>query len=209
MCNYLKNTLFGSVFIKRVDHILTYNKHVDGSLFPSLFEDHNTPCYIAYKRRADLKQIEFSLTKEDYLLITANDCYICGKQPSNTHINGIDRYNNTIGYIYENCRTCCGECNYMKKHFEDDKMFEKFMQIYQNRIVLWKNEPSIKISVSEPSNSIMVTTNKKSKIEITEMKHSQKRIQQQELKEKSGDESHRKRRAREIADNRHKLLIDK
>lgn len=210
MCNYMKCSLSTDIFLRRIDHILMYNTYIaDGELNPCVFMDHKCVSYDNYQTRAKNKPVEFTITREQFHELIQHNCYICGKQPTNTHINGIDRYNNIIGYIYENCRTCCGECNYMKKHFEYDKMFEKFMQIYKNRIVLWKTEPSIKTFVSEQSNSIMVTTNKKSKVEITEMKHSRKRIQQQELKEKSCDESYSKRRAREISDNRRKLLIDK
>ena len=78
------------------------------------------------------------------------------------------------------------------------------MQIYQNRIVLWKTEPSIKTSVSDQQNSSMVTTNKKSKDELIEMMNERKRVQQQELKERCGDETYRKHRAQEIANNRRK-----
>ena len=210
MCNYMKCSLSTDIFLRRINHILMYNTLIDdGELNSLVFMDHQSVSYNDYHTRAKNKLVEFTITREQFHELIQHNCYICGKLPTNTHINGIDRYNNAIGYIYKNCHTCCGECNYMKKHFEYDKMFEKFMRIYNNRILLWKTEPSIKTSVYEHSNSIMVTTNKKSKVEITEMKHSRKRIQQQELKEKSGDESYRKHRAREIADNRRKLLINK
>jgi hypothetical protein len=30
--------------------------------------------------------------------------------------NGIDRIDNSIGYLEPNCSPCCGMCNYAKKH---------------------------------------------------------------------------------------------
>ena len=205
MCNYMKCSLCTDVFLRRIDHILMYNTCInDGELNPDVFMDHMSVSYNDYETRARNKHVEFTLTTEQFHEIVQHNCYICGKTSSNSHKNGIDRYNNMVGYLYENCRACCGECNYMKKHFEYDKMFEKFMQIYQNRIVLWKTEPSIKTSVSDQQNSSMVTTNKKSKDELIEMMNERKRVQQQELKERCGDETYRKHRAQEIANNRRK-----
>jgi hypothetical protein len=198
----MKNTLFGSVFIKRVEHILTYNKHVDGSLFPSLFEDHNTPCYIAYKRRADLKQIEFSLTKEDYLLITANDCYICGKPNTTSHVNGVDRYDNNIGYVPVNCRSCCGDCNYTKRGYSYDELFDKFNLIYQYNLQRANITMTI---IPEPvvtSDTMLLRGNKKTPEQIREASRLRKQKQRAELQAKYGDEEYKKNHAKQIAEAR-------
>jgi hypothetical protein len=46
--------------------------------------------------------------------------------------NGIDRYDNKKGYILENIRPCCGECNYMKIDYDFNDVIEKLMLIYNN-----------------------------------------------------------------------------
>lgn len=82
--------------------------------------------YGSYKRRAKKKQLEFNLSKEDFKAITSKNCYYCGKKPSHqlkikynryngSYIyNSIDRINNSVGYIIENCIAACGDCNKMR-----------------------------------------------------------------------------------------------
>ena len=42
MCNYMKKSLSVEVFIRRIEHILTFNNVIDGgNLSPELFGDHN------------------------------------------------------------------------------------------------------------------------------------------------------------------------
>lgn len=132
MCNYMKKSLSGDVFVNRAEHILTYNNFISGKTYPELFADHNT-YYCDYKNRALKKQLDFRLIPTDYDNITKQPCYICGKENTKTHKNGIDRYDNDInvGYILENCRPCCGECNYMKRDYYYDDMFDKLKMIYE------------------------------------------------------------------------------
>ncbi len=58
-------------------------------------------------------------------------CYYCGDEPKTLFrkwranegckSNGIDRKDNTLGYIQSNCVTCCKQCNYKKntQHIND------------------------------------------------------------------------------------------
>jgi hypothetical protein len=131
MCNYMKNTLSVEVFVNRIEHILSYNNHGNSSLFPDLFGDHNCT-YCKYKSRAVTKKIDFSITESDFNELTNKRCYICGKQTTNTHTNGIDRYDSALGYTIENCRTCCGECNYMKREYSYIDVFDKFRKIHEH-----------------------------------------------------------------------------
>jgi hypothetical protein len=130
ICNYMKKSLDSQVFIDRIEHILTYNKIIDGKLYPELFGDHKSK-YNDYRLRALKKQLDFLLMETDFKNITNEKCYICGKGNSETHRNGIDRYDNNIGYRIENCKPCCGECNYMKREYPYDKVFDKFKMIYE------------------------------------------------------------------------------
>jgi len=206
MCNYIKKTLNGIIFIKRVEHILTYNKHVNGSLCADLFGDHDGSGYIMCKRRADLKNFEFSLSKSDHDTITAEDCYICGKPNTNTHKNGIDRYDSNIGYIPDNCRSCCGECNYMKREYSYDELFDKFNMIYQHNLqhtnITMTIEPEL---INEPTTTGVVMTfrgNKKTPEQIREASRLRKQKQRAELQAKYGDEEYKKNHAKQIAEAR-------
>jgi len=78
-----------------------------------------------YARRAEMKNLPFLLTKEEFKAITKQPCFYCGKLPQqlgypNRKIkhpyvyNGIDRLDSKLGYIPGNCVPCCSVHNYMK-----------------------------------------------------------------------------------------------
>lgn len=130
MCNYVKGSLELEPFFKRIEHILTYNGKIQGNYYYDVFSDHKSLNYSAYQKRALRKQLDFLLTKPDFDIIIQNDCYICGKKTIDGHINGVDRINNNEGYTLNNVKSCCGECNFMKKSYELDKFMDKLNKIY-------------------------------------------------------------------------------
>ena len=77
-----------------------------------------------YKDRARIKGYEFLLGKADFERLTQNACFYCGALPSNRArtfnfngdyiYNGIDRMDNTRGYVLDNCVSCCFFCNRAK-----------------------------------------------------------------------------------------------
>jgi hypothetical protein len=129
VCNYMKNTLNKDVFIHRVEHILSHLKQISGKKYPELFGDHTRSTWASYRDRALKKHFDFTIPPDKYKEITSQNCYLCGKQNTETHKNGIDRFDNSIGYIFENCRPCCGECNYMKRDYTYDEFIEKLNRI--------------------------------------------------------------------------------
>lgn len=64
-----------------------------------------------YAREALRRKLEFALTLDEFKELVAPPCLYCG---DNETPRGIDRWDNKIGYVFENCRPCCGTCNYMK-----------------------------------------------------------------------------------------------
>jgi len=69
---------------------------------------------------------EFALTKEAFEALILANCEYCGAPPSSVvkargrhqqdfYYNGIDRIDNALGYIPDNCASCCGTCNMMKR----------------------------------------------------------------------------------------------
>jgi hypothetical protein len=209
MCNFMKKSLSGKVFINRVEHILTFNKVADGRLFPELFADHDTMSYCKYKYSADKKNNDFKITKDDYETLISKNCYICGKHNSTTHKNGIDRYDNDIGYVIDNCRTCCGECNYMKREYSHNDVFDKFKEIYEHNNC---KECSVILDIvidmglnAKPEsicNKSVVISNKKQKQEIKEGRIIKKQNNEEAIISKYGNEEYKKIRAKEIAENR-------
>ena len=72
----------------------------------------------------------WALSYEEFCSLTSNKCHYCGSEPSqifNTVLrgktmhngdyvyNGIDRIDNTTGYLAVNCVSCCQVCNRAKR----------------------------------------------------------------------------------------------
>jgi hypothetical protein len=181
MCNYMKGSVDANTFFRRVEHILTYQTRITGNLYPECFADHTSATYPEYKMRATKKGIEFNLTREDYHGIISKPCYLCGKNADSKHTNGVDRCDNTKGYVTENVRPCCAECNYMKKDYVYDKLIEHMCLIYTN-----KRAP---IDAIESCNTfILHNKNKKNRAELDEMYATNKTARQTALVERYNDE---------------------
>ena len=199
LCNYMKGSLSDCIFIQRAEHILTFQCKIEGKLHPECFANYRGSSYDAYRSRALKKELEFLLTLDDYNTITQKDCFLCGKKTEDNHRNGIDRLDNTKGYILDNVNTCCGECNYMKKEFAIDDIMNKLMLIHQkhkceNRVVLQ--------NTIQYNKHVVSNVNKKTKDEIREMSELQKKKNREALQEKYADEEYKKARAKELAERR-------
>jgi len=78
-----------------------------------------------YKRGAIERGLEWNLTEEEFDHITAMNCFYCGQLPSREKItrgnngsfvyNGIDRKDNSRGYLTDNIVPCCSICNRAKR----------------------------------------------------------------------------------------------
>jgi hypothetical protein len=82
-----------------------------------------------YRTGALERNLTFNISYEFFLQITKENCYLCGKEPSqvrkkqakiNTVVkdyiyNGIDRLESHTGYENNNVKACCKKCNMMKK----------------------------------------------------------------------------------------------
>lgn len=98
-----------------------------------------------YNDGAKKRNLEFLLTIEEFKKLTKENCHYCNCEPKTISrvrgkstkdakdrgqyiFNGIDRVNNSNGYLLENCVTCCKLCNQMKL----DMSYEDFMQHIKN-----------------------------------------------------------------------------
>lgn len=84
--------------------------------------------YRMYKSGALKKGNDFALSMEDFALIVLEDCRYCGE---NTKRIGIDRIDNSKGYVLGNCAPCCKLCNYMKKNHTVDDFLIHIKKIYK------------------------------------------------------------------------------
>lgn len=83
---------------------------------------------LIYQRNAVKHGREFALNRDTFLGLTSSNCHYCGQSPhqilnrskytgkgNGAYIyNGIDRINSDIGYLPDNCVSCCRMCNYAK-----------------------------------------------------------------------------------------------
>lgn len=97
----------------------------------------------SYKQSARKRGYIFELTEEQFKSIIARDCASCGAPPisisrkykntASTPIlaNGIDRKNNSLGYIMENVQPMCTPCNKAKTNM-GEKAFNEWRQRLKN-----------------------------------------------------------------------------
>ena len=91
--------------------------------------------YSNYKRSANDKNLEFGLSSDVFDEIVKAPCYYCGTI-QDKGFNGIDRQNSEIGYVVDNCVSCCQMCNYMKASMSVDAFLGRVEHIltYNGRI---------------------------------------------------------------------------
>lgn len=188
MCNYMKNSLTIETFLGRIKHILCFQNRISQlldkreSLKPQYFADHFGGTYTSYSKRAKQKGLDFHILHEEFTDLVSKDCYICGKSTSTTHNNGIDRFDNTIGYISENVRPCCGECNYMKRDFTWNNFIEKCEKIYGKHM-----NQNVCDQIQNSTESSIMKGNKKTREELQRDYQERKEDKKKKLMEKYGN----------------------
>lgn len=97
--------------------------------------------YLQYKHGAKKRNLTFHITKEQLLEITSKNCYYCNLPPlqkmnAESYIggyvyNGIDRVDNTQGYMYSNCVACCKQCNLAKNTLSSSEFLHWIEQVFK------------------------------------------------------------------------------
>jgi len=99
-------------------------------------------CYNSYKREALVRHIEWDITKDEFRVLTMQNCHYCNKKPSQTRnvknnmngnyiYSGLDRVDNNTGYILDNIVPCCKECNFAKRAMTKDDFIAMVKRIYE------------------------------------------------------------------------------
>ncbi len=93
--------------------------------------------YHIYKKGAQKRNYSFELSIDEFKLLTSQNCSYCGRAPHRFRkswsehsvytYNGVDRRDNTLGYVLENCVPCCSICNRAKS----DLPYEEFIEWIQ------------------------------------------------------------------------------
>lgn len=97
-----------------------------------------------YRRKHDAKRrgLEWGLTKGEVYSLTQQDCHYCGVEPQQICkgrgyngdfiYNGLDRFDNTKGYISGNVVPCCGTCNKAKLDTPPDEFKAWVCRVYEH-----------------------------------------------------------------------------
>lgn len=101
-----------------------------------------------YKSRAKRDNINYNLTITEFKLLINQNCDYCGSIPKtrqlkygrhnkvyNLNCNGIDRVNSDIGYILENCVSCCKLCNFFKLNHSKIEFLDQIKKIYEFQLL--------------------------------------------------------------------------
>ena len=105
-------------------------------------------CYAAYRKSAERRNYNFDLSKEEFKSIITKPCIYCGesltqeKKPSDKNsgsfkYTGIDRYDNSIGYVFSNCVPCCCACNRLKSTMNAEEFETRITRILERKNI-WK-----------------------------------------------------------------------
>lgn len=100
--------------------------------------------YNVYKQNAKKRQFVFEISKIQFVSFLYDNCYYCDATPTNFikkkrvtgteihYFNGVDRVNNEIGYVLDNCVTCCKICNIAKNNLTMPQFLSWLEQINSN-----------------------------------------------------------------------------
>ena len=101
--------------------------------------------YRSYVYGSKNRKIEFNISKEKFKQMAESRCYYCNVKPyqvmknngksgfyGNFIYNGIDRKDNSIGYIESNCVPCCFRCNQAKLCMSHDDFILLVKKIYKH-----------------------------------------------------------------------------
>ncbi len=89
-----------------------------------------------YQKNARTRGFTWNLSKEEFNALVLMPCTYCGVSGRTTtqteygdelRHNGVDRRDNTIGYVLDNCQPCCSICNRAKGSLPEEE-FQKWIE---------------------------------------------------------------------------------
>ena len=102
-----------------------------------------------YRRRCRLKNREFALGYSEFKALVTSPCFYCGQDPTaraynsrngkgrkkrvEHSANGIDRLDSAVGYVLDNCVSCCMQCNLSKLDFTVDEWLDHVRRLYSHQ----------------------------------------------------------------------------
>jgi len=97
-----------------------------------LFLNANTK-YVKYKQSAKERNYAFDLTFDEFLTFWQKPCSYCNREIATI---GIDRVDNTIGYVLVNCVSCCSICNSMKMDTPEEEWYSNMLTVLKHKGII-------------------------------------------------------------------------
>jgi len=104
----------------------------NGSIRCSTCQRRRSPeaMYAVYKRGAEQRQLDFTLTAGQFEALVTQVCHYCGDSADIPgHMIGVDRLDNSRGYLPENVVPCCWTCNLMKGKLGKERFLSRVHRI--------------------------------------------------------------------------------
>ena len=150
-CNFMKRAMTISKFKQKVSKIYRYprKEEVKGEVIEldklASEEKHALKLTLQNtKKNARIRELYWAISDEFALDLMCQPCFYCGSLPeihNNYRItnsikcsfryNGIDRVDNSKGYILDNVVPCCSDCNYMKRAMSISEFKDRIAKIYK------------------------------------------------------------------------------
>lgn len=91
---------------------------------------------------ASSRDLAYELTRDDIRKLVTSPCNYCGRKDTSItkgdhtygefkHV-GIDRIDNTKGYLLENCVPCCSDCNRAKRDLSVNEFFDWVVRVHKH-----------------------------------------------------------------------------
>lgn len=131
-CGCLQKELASSIILKEIKRRTLQSGHAA-----------RNNLFLTYQNGAKRRGLEFSISVEEFLVLTEGVCRYCGTTPKQVYqrkrsngsytYNGVDRLNNNIGYVSDNCVSCCHSCNRAKSSMKEEEFLSLIKAIYEFR----------------------------------------------------------------------------
>lgn len=121
----------------------TYNTNRENQIWKQLYKS-------TIEKRSKKNKWEIIISMAEFVKLSKQPCLYCGISPFIEIIdrcniinadkdvkifaNGIDRVNSDLGYVSNNCVSCCKHCNTAKNTMTDSEFKDWIIRLYKNYI---------------------------------------------------------------------------
>eukprot|EP00918_Siedleckia_nematoides_P097157 GHVU01213083.1.p1 GENE.GHVU01213083.1~~GHVU01213083.1.p1 ORF type:complete len:359 (+),score=5.48 GHVU01213083.1:579-1655(+) len=130
-CNRMKGVLDVHIFWYCVRAIAIYLKSgkkevMGGGNRPIRKDRGSRHAFSNYKASAKQGNKDFGIGRKYFKKRFRARCYYCGRPRG----RGVDRVDNTVGYVHGNCVTCCTACNFLKNELPYSVFLKQVLRIH-------------------------------------------------------------------------------